>query len=40
VLKKYWNQYIRQDGKVVKGLINRRRDEWEMFIDGDYNRNY
>ncbi len=40
VLKKYWNQYIRQDGKVVKGLINRRRDKWEMFIDGDYNRNY
>ena len=34
---KRWNKV---GGKVVKGLVNRREDEVEMFRDGDYVRNH
>ena len=41
ILKNWWiNHYITADGKPLKGLKLRRMDEWEVWEDGEYLRNY
>jgi len=35
-LEDAWKAYRKQDGVVLQGLVNRRRKEWHMFIDGEY----
>lgn len=41
LIKDWWiKHYITSGGKVLKGLKLRRMDEWEVWEDGEYLRNY
>lgn len=39
-LKQNFLSWIKVNGKVSQGLVNRRNDEYEMFMFGDYVRNH
>ena len=39
-LESAWKAWNKLRGKTIQGLINRRRDEWEMWSKGDYKRDY
>ena len=38
-LENSWKSILGRS-RVRAGLVNRRRDEWELFTCGDYVRNY
>jgi len=35
-----WKTWRTSGGKVMRGLINRRADEWELYSRGDYRRDH
>lgn len=39
-LKTNFESYNKVNGSLCNGLLNRRRDEYEMFMYGDYKRNH
>ena len=39
-LEAAWKAFRESQGKVNKGLISRRKDEWELYSDADYVRDH
>lgn len=39
-LKTDFTNWSHCNGQIVQGLLNRRLDEWEMFVNGDYVRTH
>ena len=39
-LESAWKAWKNSQGKVNQGLVNRRQDEWELYCNGDYERNH